>query len=217
MQTYKAIIFDLGKVIFDLSFEQTFEHWAKTSKKPIKDIRARYMFDETYENFERGDISEEQFRSETKEKLGLTMSDVQFDEGWNNLYKPVYEGIETYLKELKTKFKIVALTNTNVIHHRVWSEKYESTLSLFEEVFCSHLLKCRKPEKEAYQHVLNRINSSSNEVIFLDDNLDNIEGAKKIGIKAILVENQEKMRHDLERELNFPSAESPKGLGGKKK
>lgn len=81
-------------------------------------------------------------------------------------------------------------------------KKYETTLNLFETVYCSHILKHRKPERKCYEEVLYKMNLTAKDVIFLDDNIDNISGAKSIGIKSILVENQEQMKSDLFKILN---------------
>jgi HAD superfamily hydrolase (TIGR01509 family) len=58
-------------------------------------------------------------------------------------------------------------------------------------------MQTRKPEKEAYQIVLNHFKVQPSETLFLDDNAENIAGAKKLGIRTILVTTQEQMYSDL--------------------
>ena len=47
-----------------------------------------------------------------------------------------------------------------------------------------------KPNKEFYIHILEKFNIQPNELLFIDDNLKNIEGAKKLGINTILVKEK---------------------------
>jgi len=55
----------------------------------------------------------------------------------------------------------------------------------------------RKPEERIYKIVLDYLQCKPAEVIFLDDNEQNILGAAKAGIKTILVTSQEQMRVEL--------------------
>lgn len=40
----KLIIFDLGKVVFDVSFERVFQYWAQKSGQNIRDIADKFVF-----------------------------------------------------------------------------------------------------------------------------------------------------------------------------
>jgi len=49
----------------------------------------------------------------------------------------------------------------------------------------------RKPEARIYQQVLQAEGFSAEDTVFFDDNADNIEGAKLLGITSILVTGKE--------------------------
>jgi len=109
----------------------------------------------------------------------------------------VYPGIGRLLADLKKDFRLVALTNTNMIHEKVWKVKYKDTLSVFEQIFSSPHMGTRKPESTAYQMVLDNLNIKAEQALFLDDNPENTKGAERVGIDAILVRSQMQMREDL--------------------
>ena len=197
MKKYTALIFDLGKVIFDVSFENIFKFWANVSNQQFDDLKTQFQFDDTFNQFERNDISPEQFRKIVSEQLSMQLSDEEFDEGWCSLYLEPYNGIEKLLVNLKYDYRLVALTNTNVIHNNIWRLKYADILKHFEKIFSSHELQTRKPEKKIYKIVLDYLQCQPEETVFLDDNIDNINGAKKLGISSILVESQEQMKMEL--------------------
>ena len=81
LDRYNAIIFDLGKVVFDLSFDRTFKFWATASGRQFDDIKSKFRFDELSDEFERGDISASQFRAEVSQRLDIRLSDEDFDTG----------------------------------------------------------------------------------------------------------------------------------------
>lgn len=45
-----------------------------------------------------------------------------------------------------------------------------------------------KPNLDFYKYILNKYKIGVNELLFLDDNIKNINGARKIGIQTIMVE-----------------------------
>jgi epoxide hydrolase-like predicted phosphatase len=202
MESYKALIFDLGKVVFDLSFDQVFQYWASASGQQADAIKDSFQFDEFFDKFERGEVSNNLFRTKISQRLNLQLTDEVFDEGWCSLYLDTYAGIDTLLRSLQEQYQLVALTNTNGIHKQVWEAKYEKSLSHFDKVFCSHELKTRKPEKLAYQCVLDYLGVKPQQTIFLDDSYANTEGAAQLGIKTILVESQQQMHTDLHNMLH---------------
>jgi glucose-1-phosphatase len=199
MSDIKAIIFDLGKVVFDLSFERVFESWAVSSGMDVAVIKDKFLFDEVFEKFERNEISPGQFRSLISHRLGMQLTDEEFDKGWCNLYLDPYEGVDNLLKNLKQNYKLVALTNTNAIHNAIWRDKYAEQLQHFEEIFSSHELGVRKPEDRIYKIVMDYLNLLPEQTLFLDDNIDNVNGAAYMGIISIVVSTQDQMREDFRR------------------
>ena len=193
MNTYKAIIFDLGKVVFDLSFDRVFQFWAHASNKKYDELKNKFRFDSTFDKFEKDDITPAEFRAEISKRLDLTLTDQAFDEGWCNLYLDTYRGIDGLLAKLRQNYQLVALTNTNIIHSEVWLTKYANTLHYFQKIFSSHEMKARKPDAKAYQIVLDYLQVKPHQTVFLDDNIDNIRAADKLGMKVILVTSYEQM------------------------
>jgi len=58
---------------------------------------------------------------------------------------------------------------------------------LFDHHFVSHLTGRIKPDAEAFEHVVESLDCKPAQVLFLDDNLLNIDAAKDIGMRAIHV------------------------------
>ena len=197
MNLYKAVIFDLGKVVFDLSFDRIFWFWANASGRYYDEIKSKFQFDDLFDQFEKADVTPEEFRAELSKRLGLMLTDQEFDEGWCALYLDTYHGIDTLLADLQQKYRLVALTNTNIIHSSVWKAKYDNSLRYFEQVFSSHELRERKPNAKAYQIVLDYLRVEPQQAVFLDDNIDNIRGADQLGLKTILVTSCEQMTAEL--------------------
>jgi len=137
--------------------------------------------------------------------LNYDLTKEEFEQGWNAIYQDTIDGIDKLLKGLGQSYRVIALTNTNETHSKIWKEKYNETLSLFEKVFASHEIKTRKPEEGASQICLDYLKVPAERVVFLDDKVEYVEAALKLGIDSILVDSFEQMVADLE-ELGVKTA-----------
>ena len=54
-----ALLFDLGRVVFDIDFSKALACWAGHGGCSPSDIAARWMVDDQYHHHERGTISDE--------------------------------------------------------------------------------------------------------------------------------------------------------------
>ena len=198
----KALIFDLGNVVFNVDMNLIPIHWAENSGIPLEKIKNYFEKDKNFDKFERGDLTEEEVREITNKNLGMNLSEKDFDEGLTALYLDETDDINSLLKELKKNYRIIALSNTNIIHKRVWREKYKDTMDRFEKIFSSHEINTRKPETEPYLIALDYLKMKPKEVIFLDDKPENIEPAKTLGMKTITVKSPIQMRKELNEIIN---------------
>jgi glucose-1-phosphatase len=194
-----ALIFDLGGVVFDYSFDKTFDTWTILTGKSVKELKSRFKFTESFEKFERNDISPQQFIEDISKQLSYNFDESTFEKGWNSIYMNTFGDIDNLLGYLKENYRLIALTNTNLTHSKVWKIKYVDTLQNFEKIFCSHEIRTRKPETKAFQTVLDYLDVSAQQTIFFDDNKEYVRKAKQIGINAYCVSSYNQMLQVLEK------------------
>ncbi len=199
MQRYKAIIFDLGNVIIDISPKNACDYWAEIRQKKPEELYVAFPFDETYAKFERGEITPETFRKYVAKCLSITLSQKEFDEGWSMILIQLRGNIAEFLQSLKKSYRIVALSNTNEIHVPMWQEMCTPILPYFEKIFSSNEIGFRKPEQNSFQCVLDYLQIHPKETVFLDDNYENTIAAERIGMKVIHVESYDQMMKELEK------------------
>ncbi|HRF76670.1 MAG TPA: HAD family phosphatase [Chitinophagales bacterium] len=202
MTKIKAIVFDLGKVIFDLSYEQVIAYWAEKANKDYQELLDGFVYNDIFEQYERGELSDAAFRDAVRTIYHLPITDEEFDSGWNNIYLDIFDGINNLLRDLSAQYHVVALSNTNHIHKLVWEVRYADTLQYFEKIFASHEMGCRKPEPQCFHMVLDYLNLAPEATVFVDDHPANIEAANRIGLHTVLVTSFPQMQHDLMQILN---------------
>jgi 2-haloacid dehalogenase len=70
--------------------------------------------------------------------------------------------------------------------------------ALFEKIFLSGEYRLIKPDPRFYEAVLAEIPIPRERLVFIDDNADNVAGAKNVWLKAVRFSGAEKLRADLE-------------------
>jgi len=197
--SYKTIIFDLGKVIFDYSWDHMYKYFSRLADISPGEVKAKMAVnsDPIFLDFERGLVTTTDYMKHVEQLLGIRLSISQFAEGLNSIYEESYEGIEEILGQLELNYLLVALTNTNPVHTTEWRRRYADQLIYFSYIFCSHEMQSRKPEPLIYEQVIRSVGTMPHECVFFDDRQDNVEGAKRVGMAAIRVTSPLEIRKAL--------------------
>ena len=191
--TIKAVIFDFGNVIIDIDLEKTYEAFARLTFKSPKQINALFMESEVFRKYESGFYTDEEFRDVIRQLLSYPLNDQEIDDAWNALLLTVPKNRIDFLEQLKHKYSIYLLSNTNNIHIEKCTQYFRSAFgihnfqSLFSETFLSYKLGLSKPDYKIYNKVLCDLNIKPHEVLFLDDNQENIKIAQELGINCIKI------------------------------
>lgn len=185
------LIFDLGGVIIDLDFEAAYREFSLLSGLPTDEIISRTDGMMFFKDYEKGQISSSAFRRQVQELLDFTASDDSIDKAWCSMLGAIPANRLYLLQKLKSRFRTFALSNTNEIHVRKFNSIVKNSLGSihllhdhFEKVYFSHLMKMRKPDIEIYHAVLEEQGLNAEETLFIDDNLENIQGAELLNIKT---------------------------------
>ena len=197
MNNIRAIIFDLGAVLLNINYHKTIEEFEKLGIKNSSSFYSKKEQTNLFNLLETGKISEEDFTTEVKKecKYGSVNKIVS---AWNAMLLDLPKHRISLLKDLNKKYDIYLLSNTNSIHisefkNIIGYEKYEVFYKLFKKVYYSHEIGFRKPNKEAFQLILDENNLNADEVLFIDDSPQHIEGAKNLGIKTYHLKDGEEV------------------------
>jgi glucose-1-phosphatase len=185
----EALLFDLGRVVIDIDFNRAFSRWAEHARCDQKLISERFRHDTAYERHERGEIDSKEFFANLREFLRIDISDAQLLEGWNSILVGEIPGISELLAKAAENFPLYAFTNSNRAHEQCWSKQFSGILSNFKQIFVSSTIGLRKPEAKAYDYVVQEIGVSADRIVFFDDLLENIEGARARGLQTVHVKS----------------------------
>ena len=197
MKNIKTIIFDLGAVLLSINYKLTITEFAKLGVKNADSFYSKEVQKNLFNELETGKISADSFlKLLQKETENASKNEVRI--AWNAMLLALPKERIELLKKLKQDFPIYLLSNTNSIHisefrKKIGESKYQEFYNLFDKVYYSHEIGFRKPNKEIFQLILDENNLNADEVLFIDDSPQHIEGAKNLGIKTYHLEDGEEV------------------------
>ena len=189
----ETIIFDLGEVIIDLDSKRVIDQFQKHSDKSAKDIIRLISKSQDLIDYEVGKMTDVEFCQVVNELLSIELSQASFEAIWNSFLGTIQLDKLHLMLDLKEKFNVLILSNTNAIHQSAFDRRVgelipsKTMADMVHTAYYSHELGLRKPDPLIYQKVIDLQNLNPAKTIFFDDRLENITAARASGIQAIQV------------------------------
>ena len=194
MKSINALLFDLGNVLLPIDLSLTYQAFSQLSSSfSSEEIQSKINNEGLWLGYEAGLLTDEEFRDLLRDKLDLDCSNDEFDQAFSALLLDFPPNVYSFLQELTSNFELYLLSNTSVIHSRIFlnnqlGPKGENLFGLFKKAHFSYEMGLVKPNPLIYQQVLKENNLKAEEVVFFDDNAANIESASTLGIDSILID-----------------------------
>lgn len=185
----KNIIFDLGVVLLDVDYQNTIEAFSALGLENPEEAFSKQKQDEFFRKYERGQIGETEFLNGLSNRIGGADLD-RLKEAWCQMLGGLPRVKFDLIRKLSRDYRLFVLSNTNQTHQN-WFEKkigeqygWKNFKDSFEFIGYSHLINQRKPDKEAFEYVLNKGNLKPQDTLFVDDTVEHIEGASRLGLQV---------------------------------
>lgn len=187
-----TLIFDLGGVLVNLDLAGCIENFKALGVENFEKYLSNFGQKGFFLQFEKGQISVEQFRDEVRKLSVNPLSDDQIDKAWSSFLCDIPEQKFEILLKLKPNFRLLLLSNTNPLHIEVTvarelAKTGKSLSYFFEKCYFSYEMGMAKPDRDIFEAVLTDAGVVPGECLFLDDGQKNIEQAASLGIQSYLV------------------------------
>src|SRR6185436_6298898 len=109
----------------------------------------------------------------------------EFLKVFRSMARSVVPGARELLAELRPRFRLAALSNSNEVH---WERNFKElrVLELFDFAVSSHQVGLCKPDPAIFRVALERARLPADAVMFFDDLPANVAAARSVGIQARL-------------------------------
>jgi len=177
----KTIIFDMYGVILKESkgnfIPYTYNHF------PIEEhdkITKLFRLDKLFTRAGNGEISSDEFLT----ALGYKNPDFHMRDYIEN-HLTMDDDFYTFAESMKNKYNFALLSN-DVSDWSKYITEYYKLNKYFPVKIISADVHCRKPDAKIFELTLKSLNVPADECIFIDNNVENLKAAEKLGIDTIL-------------------------------
>lgn len=181
----KIFLFDLGGVLI-----KPMDHHKLYDKLNCKisysEFEKYWCWDKTVLDAHKGIITDDYH---VKELLNYVKSDISLKEFYKiyaELRNQFYINTIEIIKKLKEQnYKVGLLSNLRLMDYNNCKDEIDNLM--FDYLFLSYEIGYLKPYKEMYNYVIKECKCNPSDIIFFDDFIDNVNGAKDCGIDSYLV------------------------------
>lgn len=184
----ETIVFDFGGVLLNLDMQRTFDELSKVMQVDIKGAYEDGEFYDHYLKYEQGRMNDETLLWNIQHLAKTDPSPRDIVNAWNAMLLGWNPARLDMLLELRKKYNVLLLSNTNNMHiswvlrdlKRTYGiVDFESTY--FDKVYYSHKIHLRKPNQEIYEYVSRDAALDPKTTLFIDDSPVNIDAAQVHG------------------------------------
>lgn len=172
----KILLFDLGGVVVPWVGPEVLAVRYCLTRAEVID---RFAGSEIFNAYERGEVGDIVFTAELRQMFDLPDADV--GALWNSWVEPPFPGVIDALADLKTRFTIACLSNTNALHWGHLNTMFK-TDAVFHHAFASHEINVAKPDPQSYHIPLAEMGVTAEDVWFFEDTTVNVEAAREVGM-----------------------------------
>jgi len=193
----RLIICDFGGVICTFDYRIFCERLARRIPRTMDEIFAAAFGDRLQTDFESGKLSGREYHRAVMVRLD---ADVPYEEFYR-IYGDIFTEVPAtcdLLRRLHRRYLLYLLSDTNEIHFG-YVKKKVPVLSIFDEFIVSYEVGVMKPDPRIYEEALRRSGLPADACLFVDDRTVNVEGATRVGIRALRFESPGKFAAELSR------------------
>ena len=197
IDTIDIILFDLGGVLVELSGIPTMLEWTR-NKYNVEELGEIWLQSPSVRSFETGRSTPDRFAKDVITEMDLPVTKDEFIQRFTHWPMGLFPGVPELLDRLKPDYRLACFSNSNSLHWPVLMDDM-ALKAKFNNRFGSHLIGKVKPDKEAFAYVINQLKCKPSSILFLDDNILNVQSAKEIGMVAYCVKGPGEIERVLEK------------------
>lgn len=189
-----VLLFDLGGVLVDFSGHEQLQALLP-ERLEVDALTAAWHACPHSLAYGAGALATDEFIPRFRRDWGIALDDDAFLDAWQSWVRGWLPGARELLDELRPRFRLAALSNSNAAH---WDRLAElGVLDAFELALGSQQLRVRKPDAEVFDLAVARLGVPAGGVLFFDDSRANVDAAQAAGLQAAQVDGPAAIRRHL--------------------
>lgn len=208
MTKIKNIVFDLGGVLIELDHTRPILRFKEIGVEDADRLLDPYEQKGVFLEVENGKISADEFCRRLREHTGKELTYEQIKYAWLGFIVDTPQYKLDYLLELRKKYNVYLLSNTNPIIQEGWARTNQFTPAgrpigaYFDKMYTSYEVGVTKPDRRIFEYMIRDSGLLPSETLFVDDGKKNIEVARELGFETYQPANGEDWREAINQCLS---------------
>jgi len=193
----KAIISDLGRVILDFDHKISISKLVNLINIPAEELNVFIYQSKIDIAFDNGEISAEEFYRYLDGRFNFDISFNEFKEIFTDIFT-LKKDVADLLTELKKKYILCLLSNTNAFHYEFCGRKF-NILKIFDYHVLSYKIHVMKPHPKIYREAVKLCGVKPEECVYIDDIEEFANAASYLKINSIHYKGTDFLKKELEK------------------
>jgi putative hydrolase of the HAD superfamily len=195
-----VVMFDLGRVLMHIDFDafpNALGLKTEEERKPYK-----LPIGKLWKVHETGKMTTDEFLDTLFVIFDGRFAKEKILEAWDRIIVEDNASIVPFVRRVQKRYRTAILSNTSPSH---W-KKVMAISSLARSIpaaFTSFDIGAMKPDPAAYNHVIKALNVAPQEILFIDDLKENIDGAVACGLKGIVYTDPASLERDAGKHIQL--------------
>lgn len=208
MTNIRNIVFDLGGVLIELDHECAVRRFEEIGVEDARQLLDPYEQKGFFLEVENGTITADGFCRKLCEYTGKDLSYEAIRHAWLGFIVDTPQYKLDYLLNLREKYNVYLLSNTNPIIQEGWARTSEFTPAghpigvYFDKMYTSYEVGVTKPDAKIFEYMIRDSGLNPAETLFVDDGKSNIEIARQLGFVTYQPKNGEDWREVINKFLS---------------
>ena len=202
MSPIKSVVFDFGGVIVSLNRDHAVKKFLDLGVKDADSLIDKYHQKGVFLEVENGKIDAKVFCNRMSQYAGRELSFEEVQQAWLGFITEVPQYKLDYMRELKNKYKVYLLSNTNPFvmdwaRSKTFTPAGRPLDDYLDKIYASYEMKVVKTNPVIFGKMIEDSGMLPSETLFVDDGSTNIQTAAELGFRTYLAENGEDWRENI--------------------
>ncbi len=197
------VIFDLGNVLVPFDWKIAVKRLLKYLPADIAENATRdprtlaKAINDLVDKLEIGAISFEEFHRLVAFRIGLTADLNEFQRIWSQIFT-LDQQMTRLGKSLTKRYGVWLASNTDEVHYEYITRNFPEIL-FYKKAALSYQMGTKKPAIEYFTKAIELFGIQPDHAVFVDDLVENVVAARKIGIVGLQFVNYSTLVYELTR------------------
>jgi epoxide hydrolase-like predicted phosphatase len=191
LKPVRALIWDAGGVLVRNIAPAVRSRLVERYGMTGMDLEHLFFHNEMAQKASLGQASDADAWEVVRQKLGLKPEDMpQFIEAFWSA-DGFDEELYAFTMALRPRYKVGLLSNALPGTRAALGQRFPKFFEMFDVTVFSAEVGIEKPDARVYRLILDRLGVEAQEAVFVDDFIENVEGARAVGLHAIQFKNSQ--------------------------